>query len=946
MNGKDFLKRVWPTVGHYCVATPNATRTGYRHFVFVTLDDAYSHARSLYQQFDVYFGTHAHINQYELNPRYNRNTPCRKKHNMRAARCLFLDLDVGKGTKEKPKYPSQAAALAALARFIFQTNIPEPIVVSSGNGIHVYWPFEDEVASEDWIPHAANLRLLLDKHDMLYDPSRTTDITSVLRLPATLNHKDAANVKKVEILFEGDPPSVNATLFGMLALATAGLQRLRSNPVGAAKDMSNITPGILGFPPTDADDVAAECEQIRIFRDTQGNIPEHHWYAGLGVIGFCTDGENVAQQWSSGHPNYSQQETASKTAQWKTNGSVASCAKLGADGAPGVCSKCPHFGGPHKNPIVIVNKKPLTQAFVAATPTAPVVQTATVPPPPHPYNRLAGLGVVKDTGSGAPTPVMIAADLYPIATASGVVNGLKINNGVSTWVAREHDIRGRTLSVQFDVPNELLADPKQMSVHFAAHGLYHPASTEVVRYMSAYLKELKRHAGMATQHPHVGWKGKDDVSEFVLAGKIIDSNGDVHACTMAPSTKIAADGMVQGGSIQAQIAALKFYDRPAYAASKFMFLSSLSSPLFMATGHHGVVINASGDSSAGKSTALRAAAACWGDPDKFIVNGTARGMSAMARDQRMTVLANLPTMIDEITHMDPDDARATVMSVSQNQLRTTLTSGREVREKPTGFRSTPLISTGNADLHQTIGIDSQAAGTAGSARILQLPFDLSAPHTKDQIDAFNHDLSANFGWIGEYILTKAMPCMPLLFESVRLMVMQINRDTMAKGVERFTVAAVAPVFVMGAFAAYHGVIDWDMDELYRWFLTVQHPVLRAQMASQAKAVSAGNVLREFLAQHILDTVETDETPNQSNLDMPQVRKQVVVHKRRELNETWVSISVLKQWCGAKGIPYEGAITDLIKQGIVLKNDVRKYLGFGTKYQSGFTRCLVLDTAKL
>ena len=106
------------------------------------------------------------------------------------------------------------------------------------------------------------------------------------------------------------------------------------------------------------------------------------------------------------------------------------------------------------------------------------------------------------------------------------------------------------------------------------------------------------------------------------------------------------------------------------------------------------------------------------------------------------------------------------------------------------------------------------------------------------------------------------------------------------------------------------------------------------------------MLREFLAQHILDTVETDETPNQSNLDMPQVRKQVVVHKRRELNETWVSISVLKQWCGAKGIPYEGAITDLIKQGIVLKNDVRKYLGFGTKYQSGFTRCLVLDTAKL
>jgi hypothetical protein len=943
MNSKDFLKLVWPDQGFYCVATPNATRTGYRHYVFVTLDDAYSHARSLYNQFDVYFGVHAHINQFEYNQRYNRNTPCRKKHNMRAARCLFLDLDVGKGTKEKPKYPTQAAALAALAKLIFQTNLPEPVVVSSGNGVHVYWPFEDEVPSEDWRQHAANLRLLLDKHGMLYDPSRTTDITSVLRVPATLNHKDPANLKKVEILFTGEKfPSVNTTLFGMLALQTAGLQRLRTPTQGMAKDMSNITPGLLGFPPTDADDVAAECEQMRIFRDTKGNIPEHHWYAGLGILGFCTNGAQVAHQWSSGHPNYSAQETDNKLAQWKANGSVTSCAKLGADGAPNVCARCPHFGGPYKNPIVIVNKKPLTQAFVAATST---MQPAPTILPPHPYSRLAGMGVVKDTGVGAPAVVMKDVDLYPIATASGVINGLKINNGVSTWVAREHNVTQQTLSIQFDVPNELLSDPKAMSVHFAAHGLYHPATVEVVRYMSAYLKELKRHVGMTVQHPHIGWKGKDDLSEFVLAGKVIDPKGDVHECTMAPSTKIATDGMGTGGTLPHQVAALSFYNHPAYSASKFMFLASLSSPLFMATGHHGVVINASGDSSAGKSTALRAAAAVWGDPDKFVVNGTARGMSAMARDLRMTVMGNLPTMIDEITHMDPDDARATVMSVSQNQLRTTLTSGREVREKPTGFRSAPLLSTGNSDLHQTIGIDNKAAGTAGSARILQLPFDLAAPHTKDQIDAFNHNLSANFGWIGAYILSKAMPCMPLLFESVQEMVRQINQDTLAKGVERFTVAAAAPVFVMGAFAAYHGIIEWDIDELYHWFLTVQHPALRAQMTSQAQAVAPDNVIREFLSANVNDTVETDEH-DPSNLPMPMVRNRVVVHVRREINEVWVSQDELKDWCSAKGIPYESMIVDLKKGGLILKTNARKYMGQGTKYQLARNRVVVLAKDKL
>ena len=947
MNARDFLAQVWPATGYYCMATPMLNQKGertYRHAIHDNMADAYLFGRSKYKDTDVYFGIFTHVQDRVMSTKWNRMLPSRKRENMAQAKCLFLDLDVGKASKDKPKYASQADALAALARFIFRTGFPEPIVVSSGNGLHVYWPLKDPVDASDWKPHAMNLRALLDAQHVLYDPSRTVDTTSVLRMPATFNHKNPDNLKKVEVIHAGDGESDNSALFGLLALLGGHLTQVSVKPVQKTPQ-GNIVLGT-NFPATDPDEVANECEQVRIFRDQKGNIPEHHWYAGIGVLAFCTGGRQAIHNWSSGHPNYSHAETEAKTDQWVANGSVASCAKLNLEGSPGVCQRCPHWGGQFKNPIVIVNKKPIVTAYVAPTPAA-VVNQCPVPvcDPPKPYARTQGLSVTRwDDIKNLTITTLHEFDLYPISVSSGVIGGQKINNGVSTWVGREYSIKKQIVWRTFEVPNECLSDVRSLASHMIGHGWFAPITNDVAKYMSAYLRELKAHVGLRQQNLYMGWEdGKLD--SFILNGVALDRAGKSSPCVMAKDTDIGTDSMTKGGTLSGQLTALSFYNAPSYAPHKFMILCALANPLLMATGHHGVIVNAMGDSGASKTTAMIAASSIWGDPTKFTINGTNRGMSSMARELRAMALRNLPTILDEITHMDPEEARTTIMSWTQPTLRATLTSQRTLREKTlSGYRSSYLLTAANASLHQIANNGSNTAGTANSARVLQLLFRRSfMVHTKAQADDALRMFHTHHGWLGEHVMSLAMPSIDLLFESVRAMVRKLDADLSAPTHMRFMTAAAAPVFVAGAFAAYHGLVDWDMDELYRWFVEDQWPLLVTDMRDQARQVEPAHVMRDFLNAHLLDTLVDH---GRGNIEPCSPRTQLSVHRHTSLNETWVDTPVLRRWCNRNGTAMTTMIDALKRKGIVVQENARRYLGEGTRFATTRNVVLILDTQKL
>ncbi len=69
------------------------------------------------------------------------------------------------------------------------------------------------------------------------------------------------------------------------------------------------------YPDADADKVADACNQIGMFRDTQGaDQSEPLWRDCLGVVGHCVDGEITAHEWSRGHAGYDETATDKKLA--------------------------------------------------------------------------------------------------------------------------------------------------------------------------------------------------------------------------------------------------------------------------------------------------------------------------------------------------------------------------------------------------------------------------------------------------------------------------------------------------------------------------------------------------------------------------------------------------------------------------------------------------------
>ena len=111
--------------------------------------------------------------------------------NASGAYALWMDIDCGDAKATAGKgYSTEADALTATKKFCNDAGLPMPThIVSSGNGLHLYWVLDDFVDRVTWQKYAAKLKALTKALGFLADDSRTSDIASVLRAPGTFNYK-------------------------------------------------------------------------------------------------------------------------------------------------------------------------------------------------------------------------------------------------------------------------------------------------------------------------------------------------------------------------------------------------------------------------------------------------------------------------------------------------------------------------------------------------------------------------------------------------------------------------------------------------------------------------------------------------------------------------------------------------------------------------------------
>ena len=354
-----FLRLILPGEGHY-VAAIRRTRGGFNHLFAPTVEELWGVIESADRDgYEVYYACASFkepFNDPQGTPPGERRFG-RTKQNVLVIKVFFLDIDVGPGKA----YSDQFLAAAALANFCRTLKLPTPIIVRSGSGLHVYWPLQQALDPATWQRYASGLKNLCHLHELKADPTRTADISSVLRTPGTINHKRKKVVEcdpeYLEIrpyaieqfeIFAAPadmPPSSKHATASMVLPDKFPEYLLRDKPAHIAKAMHQVSTHV----PVSGLQVAERCGQVRALRETKGNLPEPLWYAALGVLAFCEDGEQLAHEWSNGYPGYTARETQERLERWHTLSGATTCKHFHSRN-PAICDQC-SLWGKIKSPI-------------------------------------------------------------------------------------------------------------------------------------------------------------------------------------------------------------------------------------------------------------------------------------------------------------------------------------------------------------------------------------------------------------------------------------------------------------------------------------------------------------------------------------------------------------------------------------------------------------------
>ena len=220
METKTFLKGVLDGSGHYCVWAFKDDRTIQKFYD--SIDALVDASNNLDEEgYNTYFG----LATFE--------TPqSRKVTNIKSLSSFFLDLDCGEGKD----YPNQKEALVASQVFCKNVGLPKPVMVNSGNGVHVYWALEESIPYDDWYSVALRLKQLCTENNLLADPVVTADGARVLRIPNTHNYK---NGNKKQVLFIGNE-AITPISFEKFSNLLGGGIKVPSNWSWFKNDAKNI----------------------------------------------------------------------------------------------------------------------------------------------------------------------------------------------------------------------------------------------------------------------------------------------------------------------------------------------------------------------------------------------------------------------------------------------------------------------------------------------------------------------------------------------------------------------------------------------------------------------------------------------------------------------------------------------------------------------------------
>ncbi len=920
-----FLQRLLPSQGLICVAEARPGK-GFRHFFFPTVEEAEKQIESLDAMGRTVYLAQARFTTDNIKEAQAHNAklpwPHDKKDRMKVRsqgnaqwmRNFFFDIDCGEGKD----YPSKKEAVAALKLFVDQTGLPFPAVVSSGNGLYAHWLLNEDVPAANWKVIARLLKAVALAYEFATDPVRTADAASVLRPPGTTNRKKV--LKPVSLLRDMEPVSPQ----NFADLLKAAAKRKQVNVLSLAPPKATIDANAdfySGIESTDtpknADQIAEKCTQLRRMRDTKGNMTEPLWYAGLGVLVFCEDGEQIAHDWSTGHPEYDEKTTLEKIAhRIDSDTGPTTCAHYG-DMDPQGCLGCPH-SSKIKSPIVLGRPEPEAKEI-------PVEEC----PPPQGYRRSdKGLWHEQDEQ----WVQFYDQDLYPSQLAYDESLGYQV-------VTIRHHLPYEGW-MEFTIRSSLVNDPKTLLTALWDNHVIVAGAREkktMAAYLEGYMQRLQRQRKMNRLLCQMGWKDLEDGSIFVLGENIYRGDGSVERTPLAKNVPEVAHAFHTQGDLQTWTESTKFLDTPGAEPMAFAFLAGgFGAPLMKFSGFEGAMLSMVGDTGVGKTMMLRLIQSVWGyHKDLLLLKDDTKNMIVA----RVGVHGTTPVTIDEITNIEGAELSDLVYKITQGRDKGRLTKNAVERANLNRWNTIAVVTTNSSLADKLSGHKHNASAEVN--RVFEYEVPRIDALGSEEATALFWALDTNYGVAGDayvkWMVTHADQIKPGLKK------VQVLLDKMAgvQAEERYWSAIAATAIYGGMVARNLGLITFDVSRVMRWAANTIIAMREGKDRMTSDAVSIlGQFLDEFSANRLVIGKDFSNPRGGTMIDAP--RGSLYIRHETHNDRIFFPRSIFKSWLDRKFGSYTKIKNDLKQIGALVTTNRKKTLGANTNFSGAQQVCWEID----
>lgn len=940
----DFYKIVLPPVGTYALFRTSTRKHLWAESIeqLVELTDQNDHHS------DVYFAT-ATFNE----------AGSRTQDNVEHLKAFRLDLDAGatklaKHGAEKV-YETQQAAIEDFVRFSKDAQLAPSLLVSSGEGLHVYYVLDDVATPEQWTPVAKQFQRFGVSHQLKIDSAVTADSARILR-PVGTPHPNGNTVRVLK---------ATGKVYTLKEFAAAVGCEAETAPKFSYDLSINEEIERPEGPPKSIMKVLSHCRAANYAAKHQAAIEEPYWRAMIGLVKHTVEGRPAAHMLSNQHPEYDPDITDDKFDRWVAG--PTTCERF-AEFMPKACAGC-KYRGKVKSPISlgVMNVEEVAALPEEKQPAPkPAAKAEGKPwdgfiPDDFDVKRTRSGGYVltytqrgtkmNDQGEEVPTVTVIEFThnifwFEQWAEADSSTDTAQVI--VKLWTGR--NVRSYTMD------QSLIASQSKLLEYFsgkAIHATTHKKATQAMQdYSKALLQRIKEAGKRPRVSDHLGLRILDDGELVCAHGKhIIYPDGTIqegmlspHLVNVASQFPLPVPESLTGSwgpevwdvitpKAQQHIDFMKkYYGGEGMERFQLAIMLGLSSPLMpFVTGEFHVgstlprnsslsVSLYSRESARGKTTAVMSAILAFGLPAALTNDSGKAGTTDNARISRLSIHGTMPNIMDEMGGASPASVASVISAVANG-------AAKERSTKDGGLNTSPPwalmnMMTTNTSQRDMINAVQDTSG-AIQYRLLEINVEDMPEYDQEMRNSFTEDWSITnrqcTGALGA-VIHRAI-CEMGVVQANKLVTECCARASgllNSSQTARFQYRGLGALLAMQLILKKLGMAPFELAPMVEAF-KVAHDAGNEYVVENTLPTDGlellSRALQDLAPYTIITPGETHPGKNSNAWDIPLNERfpdRVVARHIQTSAITHVSVHALKEWCHDKGVSER----DIIRQAVI------------------------------